>query len=114
MHLPNAEFAFIDLNKLQTYSLNLQHDRGKHKARLFLAILGLSADDAEILRTLIRTAILTQTAQLSSQDEYGQRYIVDFSVTRNQQTASVRTTWIIRPTETFPRLTSCYVLRSCP
>ncbi|WP_347277307.1 DUF6883 domain-containing protein [Leptolyngbya sp. FACHB-671] len=41
MKLPNAESAFIDLNKLRSYSLNLQHDRGKHKARLFAAILGL-------------------------------------------------------------------------
>jgi hypothetical protein len=111
MQLPNAEGALIDLNKLRDYSLNMQHDRGKHKARLFLAILGLHADDAEILKTLIQSAILTQPAGFSSQDEYGQRYIVDFPITRNLRSAMVRTTWIIRPTETFPRLTSCYVLR---
>jgi hypothetical protein len=41
MKLPNAEAAFIDIRKLRDYSLNPDHDRGKHKARLFLAILGL-------------------------------------------------------------------------
>jgi hypothetical protein len=111
MRLPNAESAYIDLNKLRNYSLNLQHQRGKHKAQLFLAILGLSSDDAEILQTLIREAIQVYEAFPGEQDEYGQRYRVDFPATRNQQTATIRTTWIIRPTETFPRLTSCYLLR---
>ncbi|MBW4464490.1 MAG: hypothetical protein KME07_03495 [Pegethrix bostrychoides GSE-TBD4-15B] len=111
MKLPNAKLAFIDLNKLQNYSLNPQHDRGKHKARLFLAILGLSASDAKTLATLILEAIQLHDVISSTQDGYGQRYLVDFPVSRNQQTALLRTTWIIRPTETFPRLTSCYILR---
>jgi hypothetical protein len=109
--LPNASAAFIDLNKLRDYSLNLQHDRGKHKARLFLAILGLSADDAEILAALIRAGIQSHNAELGTSDEHGQRYCVDCPITWNQTTAIVRTTWIIRPIESFPRLTSCYILR---
>ncbi|NJL90623.1 MAG: hypothetical protein HC916_13175 [Coleofasciculaceae cyanobacterium SM2_1_6] len=111
MKLPNFESAFIDRNKLWNYSLNPDHDRGKHKSRLFAAILGLSSNDAEILQALILEAILNYEATPSLLDEYGQRYTVDFPVTRNQNTATVRTTWIIRPTENFPRLTSCYILR---
>ncbi len=111
MKLPNAELAFIDPNKLRNYSLNPQHDRGKHKARLFAAILKLGKNDAEILRTLILEAIQIYDATPTTLDEYGQRYVLDFSITRNQNTATVRTTWIIRPAETFPRLTSCYILR---
>lgn len=111
MKLPNAEAAFIDLNKLQNYSLNLQHDRGKHKARLFAAILGLGSDDADLLQAFILEAIQIYDALPTSLDEYGQRYTVDFPITRNENTATVRTTWIIRPTEIFPRLVSCYILR---
>lgn len=111
MKLPNAEAAFVDLVKLQNYSLNLQHDRGQHKARLFAAILGLGSDDIEILQGIILEAIQAYDAVPASVDEYGQRYVVDFPVTRNQNTAIVRTAWIIRPTETFPRLISCYILR---
>jgi hypothetical protein len=111
MKLPNAEAAFIDLNKLQNYSLNLQHDRGKHKARSFAAILGLSSDDTELLQAVILEAIQIYDALPTSFDEYGQRYIVDFPVTRNENTATVRTTWIIRPTENFPRFVSCYIVR---
>ncbi|MEH2042200.1 DUF6883 domain-containing protein [Nostoc sp.] len=111
MKLPNFELAFIDRKKLQNYSLNSQHDRGKHKARLFAAILDLGSDDVEILQLLIEDAIQNYQAIPSVLDEYGQRYIVDFPITRNQNTANIRTTWIVRPTENFPRLVSCYILR---
>ena len=113
MKLPNLDLAFIDCNKLWNYSLNSQHDRGKHKARLFAAILDLGRNehDVEILLTLILEAIQNYEAILSQSDEYGQRYIVDFLTTRNQNTANIRTTWIIRPDEDFPRLVSCYILR---
>jgi hypothetical protein len=105
MKLPNLDSAFIDRNKLWNYSLNTQHDRGKHKARLFAAILdlGRNENDVEILQTLIVEAIQNYEAIPSQSDRYGQRYI--------QNTANVRTTWIIRPDEDFPRLVSCYILR---
>jgi hypothetical protein len=93
------------------YSLNIQHDRGKHKARLFLAILGLSVENAEELEFILLEAIQIYDAISSSQDEYGQRYLVDFPLTRNGNTATIRSTWIVRSTETFPRLTSCYIRR---
>lgn len=32
MKLPNAENAFVDIEKLRGYCLNLSHPRGKHKA----------------------------------------------------------------------------------
>ncbi len=111
MKLPNFELAFIDRNKLRNYSLNSQHDRGKHKARLFAAILDLGSNDAEIMEVLIQDAIQNYEAIPSLLNEYGQRYIVDFPITRNQNTANIRTTWIVRPTEDFPRLVSCYIVR---
>ncbi len=111
MKLPNAEAAFIDIHKLRDYSLNMQHDRGKHKARLFLAILGLSVENAEELEFILLEAIQIYDAISSSQDEYGQRYLVDFPLTRNRNTATIGSTWIVRSTETFPRLTSCYIRR---
>jgi hypothetical protein len=111
MKLPNAKSAVIDLNKLRNYSLNLQHGRGKHKARLFAAILGLTSNDAEILQALILEAIQIYDGVLTTADEHGQRYAIDFPITRNQNTATVRTVWITRSTENFPRLVSCYILR---
>jgi hypothetical protein len=46
MNLPNPEASYIDIRKLRDYSLNPNHDHGKHKARLFLAILGLDISPA--------------------------------------------------------------------
>ncbi|WP_017298181.1 DUF6883 domain-containing protein [Nodosilinea nodulosa] len=111
MKLPNAGEVYIDLEKLRDYSLNPTHSRGKHKARLFAAILGLTSSDTEVLRAYILQALQQYDAVIGMADEYGQRYIVDFPLTRNQNAAIVRTAWIIRPDETFPRLVSCYILR---
>jgi hypothetical protein len=111
MKLPYAEAAIVDMNKLSGYCLNPNHSRGKHKARLFTAILGLTADDATELQSILLKAALDYEATLEKQDLYGQHYVIDFSLTRNDQTATIRSAWIIRPTETFPRLTSCYIIR---
>lgn len=71
----------------------------------------LSAEDAEELQLILLEAIQIHDAISTSQDEYGQRYVVDFPLTRNENTATIRSTWIVRPTEIFPRLTSCYIRR---
>jgi hypothetical protein len=65
----------------------------------------------EELETLIVEAIQIYEAIPNNVDDYGQHYMVDFPVTRNQNIANIRTTWIMRPNETFPRLTSCYIRR---
>ncbi|MEL7504673.1 MAG: DUF6883 domain-containing protein [Cyanobacteria bacterium J06554_6] len=111
MQLPNADKAYINHDKLKDYSLNLEHPRGKHKARLFAAILALKVEDIDDLKVIILDAIKRYDTTLGNLDQYGQRYIVDFPVSRNSNTAIVRTIWIVRVDETFPRLVSCYILR---
>jgi hypothetical protein len=110
MKLPNAARALIDIEKLRDYCLSEIHPRGKHKARVFATTLGLTAGNALELRDAISAAIQTEEAVVGEQDNYGQRYIVDFSMKRRSREAAVRTTWIIRTSEDVPRLTSCYVL----
>lgn len=111
MKLPNFENAVIDIAKLRDYCLNSNHRRGQHKARVFAAVLGLSAADAEELQDTITEAISNEEATATKEDQYGQRYVVDFNMqSMDKQQVRVRTTWIIRSSEDFPRLTSCYVL----
>jgi hypothetical protein len=110
MKLPNAEQAVLEVEKLRDYCLSETHPRGKHKARVFAATLGITSENAEELRMLILRAIQYEEAELGEQDEYGQRYIVDVRVKYSGKEATVRSTWIIRNGETVPRLTSCYVL----
>lgn len=114
MKLPNADRAVVDLEKLRDYSLNPNHPKGKHKARVFLAALGFKADDAESLREMIMEAILVSEAREQPPTFYGQRFVVDFHVTGFDKlvttTVTMRSAWIIRNDEDFPRLTSCFIL----
>jgi hypothetical protein len=109
MKLPGALRAVIDPHKLEDYSLSNEHPRGKHKARVFLATLGVSAEDAAELDRVIKWAVTKEECIRGESDRFGERYIVDFLWTRRDRSATVRTTWIVRAGEDFPRLTSCYV-----
>lgn len=110
MKLPNAERATVEIEKLRDYCLSETHPRGKHKALVFASVLHITAVDSEYLRAEILSAVLVNEASPSEADEYGQRYVVDFAMKNKGRTATVRTSWIIRTGEDFPRLTSCYVL----
>lgn len=111
MKLPNAENAVVDIEKLRDYCLNPNHPKGKHKARLFQLKLGYGRGDAQLLRELILQAILTEEATEREPTAYGRRFVVDFGIEREgiiQHKAVVRTAWIIRNDEDFPRLTTCF------
>jgi hypothetical protein len=110
MRLPNGEHGVVDIAKLRDYCLSLNHPRGRHKARVFAAALGLTADQAEELRDALLEAVRTEEATATDQDEHGQRYMLDFTMNGSSGEVRVRSSWIIRSGEDFPRLTSCYVV----
>ena len=62
MKIPNAERAIVDIRKLRDYCLNPQHSTGKHKARLFTSLLGMTSNDAEGLRSALLEAVKKQNA----------------------------------------------------
>ena len=66
--------------------------------------------DADFLRDELLRAVRNADAIEGDGDQYGQRYTIDFELTRNNRRATVRSAWIIRSGETFPRMLSCYVL----
>ena len=106
--IPNAENAYIDLDKLQGYALNPEHRIGKHKARLFAAVLGMNIYDAEALRDILLEIVQTEEAEVGPKDEHGQRYRIDFVLTWHSRQALIRSAWNVRPDEDFPRLVICY------
>ena len=80
MLIPNAENAIVDIRKLRDYCLNSEHKDGKHKARLFLSVLEMTTDDAEELRQILLEAVKRTEARLGRQDNFGQRYTLDFVI----------------------------------
>ena len=56
--LPNGERARIPMEKLTDYCLNPDHPRGKDKARVFAALLGITRDSANELAALVRQAAM--------------------------------------------------------
>ncbi len=110
MKLPNADRAVVDVNKLRDYCLNPSHPRGRHKARVFARKLGLTASDAEYLCSVLLFAGRTATnAVQGGRDDYGVRYVLDFPMVGPRGACHIRSHWIVRRGESFPRLTSCHV-----
>lgn len=99
------------MRKLVHYCLDPSHPRGRHKARLFASTLGITQKSAEILRDALLRAALEEEALPAREDDYGQRYVVDFEMKSATGAARVRSIWIVLAGESFPRLITCYVLR---
>jgi len=112
MKLPNGARAVVDIVKLRDYCLSSQHPEGRHKARVFLSALGMSSTDAEKLREMLLVAAsVNNEVSITDSDKYGSRYSFDVVVAWGSREAIVRSAWIIKTGEEFPRLASCYVLR---
>lgn len=110
MTLPGGANAIVDISKLRDYCLDPQHPRGRHKARVFAAALGLEQPDAEFLRNALLGAARDANAVAGESDEYGERFIVDFELTRCDRRAAIRSAWIVLRGQAAPRLTRCFVV----
>ena len=111
MLLPNGERAIVDPRKLREYCLNPHNARGKHKARVFAAVLGITAAEASQLRAKLLEIARTGDAEIGELDLYGQRYTIDFEMETAVGKATVRSGWIILHGKPVPRLTTCYVAK---
>jgi hypothetical protein len=110
MKLPNGDRAEVLLEKLTGYALCPDHPQGRHKARVFARALGLTTGDAELLRTLLLRAAAEEEAAEGELDDFGQRYVIDFTATTTMGTALVRSAWICRTGSKTPTMITCYVL----
>src|SRR5574337_973840 len=95
MKLPNGDSAVVDLVKLRDYCLSTVHPRGKHKARVFQAALGLTGENAEELRKALLDAARTGEATIGEADMWGKRYTLDIELRRAGRSAWVRSVWIV-------------------
>ncbi|MGB7417412.1 MAG: DUF6883 domain-containing protein [Thermosynechococcaceae cyanobacterium] len=110
MKLPNAQDAYIDDEKLASYCLNPQHSDGQHKARVFESALDLSLKNLGVLKVALLEAVQGHEAKPIQRNAYGQKYVIDFAMTHNGKTATIHSIWMVKDSENFPRLVTCYVL----
>ena len=109
MKLPNGQQAELG-TKLEEYALNPLHREGKHKARVFESLLGISLANADTLRQALRDhAATSDDAEWRGDNGFGNVYVLRCPVATAKGRASVLTVWIVRHGESFPRLTTCYI-----
>src|SRR5437870_756935 len=107
MKLPKGDGVLIDPRKINDYCLSHDHDDGKHSARLFHDLLRLSTESAALLLDDLKRAVVNGDATLGKLDKYGQRYVIDFEFVGPGVQAILRSAWIVRSDEDFPRLVTC-------
>src|SRR5437764_14481868 len=90
MKLPNGDKAILDPRKLTDYTLSPEHDDGKHKARLFQELLGVSLENAHLLLAALKEAAVREESIVGKQDSYGQRYVLEFQFTVQNGSALIR------------------------
>ncbi len=110
MKLPNGDRADLG-TKIQDYVLNPWHWEGRHKARVFESVLGISLVNQDVLRNAILSAAEnSDKAESLGDNGHGDIYVLRFPLVTARSEATVLTVWIIRHGEDFPRLITCYIL----
>jgi hypothetical protein len=102
----------VDPIKLRDYCLSERHPRGRHKARVFRSRLGLTSHDVNLLRRALLDAVRAHRDDLvaTEDDQYGQRFTLDFEMTTAGGSAMIRSGWILPTGRRVLRFVTCYVL----
>jgi hypothetical protein len=108
-HLPRARDAVIPTDKLMAYALDPDHPRGRHKARVFAAALGVGKSDWQYLRDQILEGLVDADVRGTRITSYGVLYDVIVLVDGlNGATQPVATIWLVAGDHP-PRLVSTWV-----
>ena len=91
--------------------LNTLHREGRHKARVFESVLGITAGNDDVLRrALLDAAAASDQAEAQGDSGFGDIYILRFPLSTAKGTGTVLSVWIVRHGEDFPRLATCYIV----
>ncbi len=108
MKLPNGDRVIIPMEKLLGYCLNPNHIRGKHKARVFEAVLGITAANVEELEALVRQAALEGEIVQERETDFGREFKLDWSIP-GTDSVELRTIWIVPHHSVEPQLVSAFI-----
>lgn len=108
--LPGAADAIIPPDKLTKYALNLDHEIGGPKARLFLELLDIAVDDWQFLAEQLLQGIQRAPAfGKVRRNDYGVQFDVITAVKgRNGVIKPVLSAWIVLPGQP-PSLTTVFI-----
>ncbi len=110
MKLPNGRRCDLG-TKLEDYSLNPSHREGRHKARVFESVLGITQANVEVLRAALRSAAASSDeVEARGDNGFGEAFNLRFAMATDRGRATVLTGWIVLHNEDFPRLTTCYIV----
>jgi len=110
MRLLNGDRADLG-TKLEDYVLNADHRQGRHKARVFEAVLGISATNADVLSDALLAAVAgSNGAEWRGNTGFGDIYTLRLPLRTIKGAATVLSVWIVRRGEDFPRLATCYIV----
>lgn len=110
MKLPNGDRPEISMQKILEYCLNINHDKGKDKARVFESRLGITIQNADRLVELIQVAAVEGEVVQESNTRFGKEYKVDWEIP-NTGGAELRTIWEVSIESGYPRLISAFLKR---
>ena len=97
--------------KLEDYVLNPLHREGQHKTHVFASVLGITSANAQVLRNaLLDAAASSDNVEPRGDNGFRAVYVLRFPLATTKGAATVLSAWIIRHSEDFPRLTTCYIV----
>lgn len=76
--MPAGNKAHVDPAKIAGYLLDPDHRVGRHMARVFETVLGLTRLDAGRLEDALKAAAANEEALLEGDDVFGARYVIEF------------------------------------
>jgi hypothetical protein len=101
--LPNGDRADLG-TKIEDYVLNPAHWEGRHKARVFESVLGITLINRAILRdAILSAASSSDDAEVLGDNGHGHVYVLRFPLVTLRGSANILTAWIVRHEEDFPR-----------
>ena len=111
MILPAADRAYVDPGKLRGYLLAPDNPKSRGKVRAFVDA-GYSAKEWQLLADHLKQLARFGLARPGRVSVFGEKYEVDGILrSPNGGSLGVRTIWIVRPGEDFPRFVTAYPRR---